>query len=243
MFRMSRDSRKIFQLLDDMAVKYNVQCEISPVHIHMCEIVMMKYNVMPVVNILKSRIQSVKQVQDKHVSFEYWFPVIANMLKNNNSAVRKNWTRDPVWFNSDTDAMNAAIAAFSVLIGNYLLTDYSYSDMMIVMELSYSYALSDITKACDIGRNNKVYDVKYIRAIVEKERMKRVIEDQVRATIQDKVRVSTDKINKVEVHRHTPLDIAGAVGKWNQAIENAKLEKKFNDMMSRLDMDVRRDRQ
>lgn len=215
---MCRESRKIFDELNRQASMHDVQGLITPAHIYICDRLVCEYYTAPMINILKQRIKAVKNKEWKHFTIEYWEPVIRKNLKNATGTHRD--VASTGFDNQD---------GFAYVISNYLIADYSLSDAMMLNKLVNDVPLATIKYACEEAKKYGVREIRYINAIVDKERAKQ--EEKIRSinNLSNKIGQS-DKLINTETHRHTVMDIASAQYNYQKAMENAELERKFMEV-------------
>ena len=219
MLTMCRESRKIFDELNRQASMYDVQGIITPAHVYICDRLVCEYYTAPMINILKQRIKGVRKKEWKHFTIEYWEPVIRQNLKNATGAHRE--TQMVGDRNQDS---------FTYVISNYLISDYSISDAIMLNSLINSdIPLASVRYACEEAKKYGVREIRYINAIIEKERAKQ--EEKIRSinALSDKISKS-DKLTQTQTHRHTIMDIASAQYNYQKAMENAELERKFKEI-------------
>lgn len=227
--KMSRESRKVFQTIDDLCVRNKMQGEITPASIYMCDMLLIRFYAQPICNILRGQIGRLKKKESKHFTFDYWVPVIVNMLKNNQSAVKPNATI-PDW----KDNMNEkTIESFTYIIQDYIITDYGYDDMVLIQKIVNTYTYGEIIYGCMIGKSNKVYEPRYLNAVLEKEKAKQDIKDQQLQALHSRTQ-SSDKLLHTELHEHTPLELAMIEYNWKQKRENARLQREFDNIIRRM---------
>jgi uncharacterized protein YlaI len=226
---MSRDARKVFQMIDDLCQKHGVQGETNPGHIYMCDMLLVRFYAQPIINILRTRINSMKHKETKHFTFEYWVSAIVNMLRNNTSAIRQGAVI-PDWLPRDTDE---AVRSFAHIVSRYLLVDYGYDDMVMIQRIVNVYTYDEIVKACIVGSSNRVYEVRYISAVLEKERAKEQVRVNKMQVIENRAAESNRLLDR-PIHTHTIMDIASMEYTWSQKRENARIEREFDEMARRL---------
>jgi hypothetical protein len=215
---MCRESRKIFNELEKQALANNVQGLITPAHIHICDRLVCEYYTAPLINILKQRIKGIRNKEWKHFTIEYWEPVIRKNLKNATSTHRDV---TGIGYNNQE--------AFHYVISNYLIADYSISDAIMLNRLVNSTPFASIKYACEEAKKYGVREIRYINAIIDKERARQ--EEKVRSigALSDKISQS-DKLTQTQTHRHTMMDIASAQYNYEQAKQNAELERMFKEV-------------
>jgi hypothetical protein len=196
----------------------NVQGLTTPAHIYICDRLICEYYTAPMINILKQRIKGVRNKEWKHFTIEYWEPVIRKSLKNAASTHRD--TTDIGCDNQD---------GFTYIISNYLIADYSISDAIMLNRLVNSTPLASIKYACEEAKKYGVREIRYINAIIDKERAKQEEKVRVIGALSDKISQS-DKLVQTQTHRHTMMDIASAQYNYEQAKQNAELERMFKEV-------------
>lgn len=218
MLVMCRESKKIFDELNRQASMNNVQGLITPAHIYICDRLICEYYTAPMINILKQRIKGVRNKEWKHFTIEYWEPVIRKNLKNAVSTHR-----------DVTDIGCGNQDGFTYIVSNYLISDYSISDAIMLNRLVNNTPLASIKYACEEAKKYGVREIRYINAIIDKERAKQ--EEKVRSisALSDKIGQS-DRLVQTQTHRHTMMDIASAQYNYEQAKQNAELERMFKEV-------------
>ena len=218
MMLMCRESRKIFDELNRQASINDVQGITTPAHIYICDRLVCEYYTAPIINILKQRIKSIKNKEWKHFTIEYWEPVIRKNLKN---AIGTHREIDNIGCDNQD--------GFTYIISNYLIADYSITDAITLNRLVNDTPLASIKYACEEAKKYGVREIRYINAIIDKERAKQ--EDKVRSinALSDKISQS-DKLTQTQTHRHTMMDLASAQYNYEQAKQNAELERRFKEV-------------
>lgn len=217
MLAMCRESRKIFEELDRQASMNDVQGLITPAHIYICDRLICEYYTAPIINILKQRIKAVKNKEWKHFTIEYWEPVIRKSLKNAAST-----HRDIAGIGCDNQD------GFTYIVTNYLIADYSITDAITLNKLINNTPLASIKYACEEAKKYGVREIRYINAIIDKERAKQEEKTRSITALSEKIGQS-DKLVQTQTHRHTVMDIASAQYNYEKAKENAELERKFKE--------------
>lgn len=219
MLTMCRESRKIFEELDKQASMYDVQGFITPAHIYICDTLVCRYYTAPILNIIKQKIKTIKNKEWKHFTIEYWSPIIERMLSHAQGTMR----------DADICTDTNCLDSFEYIISKYLITDYSISDAIMLNKLIHGVPYASIMYACNEARKYNVSEIRYINAIIEKERAKQDAKIQAINNLSDKI-AESDKILDAGVHTHTIMDIASAQYNYEKARQNAELEKKFEEM-------------
>ena len=221
MLVMSRESRKIFDELNRQASINNVQGIITPAHVYICDRLICEYYTAPMLNIIKQRLKCVRNKEWKHFTIEYWEPVIRKTLKNVVGTHRDT-----------TDIGVDNQEGFTYVIQNYLIADYSIADAIMLNKLVNSVPFVSIKYACEEAKKYNVREIRYINAIIDKERARQ--EEKIRSinNLSDKISKS-DKLIDTTTHSHTIMDIASAQYNYENAKQNADLERMFEDMISK----------
>lgn len=219
MLTMCRESKKIFEELNRQASICDVQGIITPAHVYICDRLICEYYAAPIINMLKQRIKSVRNKEWKHFTIEYWEPVIRKTFKNIAGTHRDN-TPDIGCDNQD---------GFTYVITNYLIADYSITDAIILNKLVNSVPFASIKYACEEAKKYNVREIRYINAIIDKERAKQEEKSRAIANLSSKISES-DKLMQTQTHRHTVMDIASAQYNYEKAKQDAELERRFKEV-------------
>lgn len=218
MLAMCRESRKIFDELNRQASKYDVQGLTTPAHIYICDRLVCEYYTAPIINILKQRIKAVRNKEWKHFTIEYWEPVIRKNLKN---AVGTH--RDVPDMGCDNQD------GFTYVVSNYLIADYSITDAITLNKLVNNTPFASIKYACEEAKKYGVREIRYINAIIDRERAKQEERTRSISALSSKISQS-DKLVQTQTHRHTLMDIASAQYNYEKAKQNAELERRFKEV-------------
>lgn len=216
---MCRESRKIFDELNKQAVSYDVQGITTPAHVYICDRLICEFYTSPIINILKQRIKSIKRKEWKHFTIDYWEPVIRQNLKN---AIGTH--RDSIVSIGDNNQ-----DGFTYIISNYLISDYSITDAIMLNKIVNNTSLELIKYACEEAKKYRVYEIRYINAIIEKEKAKYEMKIQSINDMSDKINKS-NRLVDAKKQSHTVMDIASAEYNYNNAMQNAELERKFMEV-------------
>lgn len=87
-----------------------------------------------------------------------------------------------------------------------------------------------IDKAISIAKQNKVYNVQYVKAVLEKEQALSNIRQQELNNLRTRVEDSNHILDRQRVE-HSVLDMASTQYDWNKAKENAELERKMQELI------------
>lgn len=221
--KMSRESRKLFQELDKLANADGVQGFITSGHVFISDRLVIEFYTAPMINLIKSKLKTISKSKRewKHYTIEYWEPMLRNMLSKQDHAKR---SVPNMIFDLELDS-------FTYIIGSYLIADYSLDDALLINHMIGMHTLNEIVNACQIGKSNKVYEPRYISAVLAKEEAKKQLGIQ---TI-EKLTAKTQKSNIIldrEVHEHTVMDIALAEYNFQKAFENAEVERMFKEWLN-----------
>jgi 3-dehydroquinate dehydratase len=215
---MSRESRKIIDELNRLANNDNVQGITTPGHICICDKLIMRFYTTPIINTLKSRISHTKSREWKHFTIDYWEHAITNMLSN--SSAQRSDANDIQIYDCDTNSFAAIV--------NFLISDYSIADAHIINTVAHDYTYMQIIDAIDIARKANIYEIRYISAVLEKEKARQYVKDSQIMQLGAKIEKSDTVLDK-QVVTHTPLEIASAQYNWKRKQEDAEIERKFNE--------------
>lgn len=221
--KMSRESRKLFQELDKLANADGAQGFITPGHVFISDRLVIEFYTAPMINLIKSKLKTISKSKRewKHYTIEYWEPMLRNMLSKQDHAKR---SVPNMIFDLELDS-------FTYIIGSYLIADYSLDDALLINHMIGMHTLNEIVNACQIGKSNKVYEPRYISAVLAKEEAKKQLGIQ---TI-EKLTAKTEKSNTIldrQVHEHTVMDIALAEYNFHKALENAEVERMFKELLN-----------
>lgn len=217
MLVMCRESRRILDELNRQASMNNVQGLTTPAHIYICDRLVCEYFTAPLLNILKQRIKGVRKKEWKHFTIDYWEPVIRKNLKNAGGT-----HRDVTGIGCDNQD------GFTYVVSNYLIADYSISDAIMLNRLVNSTPFESIKHACEEAKKYGVREIRYINAIIERERAEQELRARSIDALSDKIGQSNRLVN-TETHRHTPIEIATAQHNYHQRMQNARLERMFKE--------------
>ena len=159
-----------------------------------------------------------KNKEWKHFTIEYWEPVIRKNLKNAASTHR------------DIDGIGCDNEdGFTYVVSNYLMTDYSITDAIILNKLINNAPLASVKYACEKAKKYGVREIRYINAIIDKERAEQEEKTRSISVLSDKISRS-DKLVQTKTHKHTIMDVASARYNYEQAMQNAELERMFREV-------------
>lgn len=214
---MCRESRKILNELSGIASKYNRTTIVKPSEIMMADFVCLKYYTNPVINIIKSKIKSMKSCTSKHFNIEYWVDIVNRILYNKNGVCREYNIGIP-----------GDITSFECIC-RYLVVDYSINDAYDIYMVITTHTLQSIQNAIRIAKQNNVYNIQYIKTILDKEK---AVSDIRRTELQElinKENKSNSILDRVKVV-NSQEDMKEVSNNWEQIQENAKLSSMFDDI-------------
>ena len=114
-------------------------------------------------------------------------------------------------------------------INKYLITDYSDFDAHSLVEILSKYDCDMINKAIKVGRDNNVYNIPYIKAVLEREQATINIKKQRYEKMASKADSSAEILHTSKVN-NSITDVVSASYNWDKAKEDAELMDKFNKM-------------
>ena len=214
---MCRESRKILNELGNLASKYNITTLVTPSEIMMADFMCLRYYTNPVINVIRTRIKTMKSKNSKHFTVEYWLNVISKILYCKNGTCRDYSVGLP-----------GNIDSF-VLLSKYLIVDYSIADAYDIYTMITTHTQESIRNAIRIAKQNSVYNIQYLRTIIEKERAISNIKNDKLQVLINKENDSNKILDRVKVV-NTEEDMEEVKDNWEKMQENATLEKMFNEI-------------
>lgn len=214
---MCRESRKILDELGNLASKYNITTLVTPSEIMMADFMCLRYYTNPVINVIRTRIKTMKSKNSKHFTVEYWLNVISKILYCKNGTCRDYSVGLP-----------GNIDSFA-LLSKYLIVDYSIADAYDIYTMITTHTQESIRNAIRIAKQNNVYNIQYLRTIIEKERAISNIKNDKLQVLINKENDSNKILDRVKVV-NTEEDMEEVKDNWEKMQENATLEKMFNEI-------------
>ena len=221
---MSRESRKILNELEILAQSNNTSTLVTPTQVYLTDQLIMKYYTAPILNAIKSKIKQLHKKSSKHFTVEHWVSVLDTIFQNNSSVKRES----PITV-VDTD--QAGIQGF-IYISRFLITDYSIEDAKMIFDVIHRYTPEMIKDAISKSASNKIYNIQYVNAILEKEQALSNIKKQEINKLRERADNSNSILNRQKVE-HTPMDMAVSQYNWEQQRQNAELERKMQEMFGK----------
>lgn len=216
---MSREARKLLNELDNMAIQYNITNLVTSGQIYVADQIIMKYYTAPILNAIKSKVRCLKKKSSKHFTVEHWISVLDSIFQNNDGVRRDGSIVQTV------DMNDIGYHGF-LLISKYLITDYSIQDAELIYKIVHTYEIKAIHDAINIAINNKVYNVQYINAILEKEQALSNMKKQELQKLRERADNANSILDKQKVH-NSVVDVATSQYNWEKQKENAELEEKM----------------
>lgn len=223
---MSREGRKLIDYIYSIGKTRGIDVNYSILDMMCSDILISKYYTNIVLNTLKTKLKSSRT--DKHHSVSYWLPVIENMYRMNQSANRNN----NVNINKDIQLISISYQ----LISEYVITDYSIDDAVMVCHILNEHDYDDIQNAIKLAKQQHIYEIRYIGAILAKEGAKKRVFNEIQERIST-ISQSSNKYLDEQVKQRTIMDVAQIEYNWNKTKENTELEKKFAEFVSRRGLD------
>lgn len=214
---MCKESRKILNELENLASQHDITTLVKPSEIMMADFICLKYYTNPMINMIRSKVKSIKSCQSKHFTIDYWANMIGKILYN-----KPGINRD---YNI---GIPGDVYSFECIC-RYLVVDYSISDAFDIYTIITTHTLSSIQNAIRIAKSNNVYNIQYIKAILDKERKIADIKREEVQKIIDREDKSNDILSRVKVI-NTKADMKEVVDNWEQIQENARLNTMFNNI-------------
>lgn len=221
---MCRETRKLLETLDMMARGSSVTTLVTYKDVYIAEQLMSIYYYNPVINLIESRLKSIKNKSSKNFSPEYWTNIIELGFTNTDSVRRK----DDVCIISSVNKDSDLLRSFE-LISKYLLVDYSTMDSSIILNMIHHYTADSISKAISIAKDNKVYHINYIKTVVEREQALANIKKQDIKKLADSADNAANILSDRKVS-NTMTDLATATYNWQKALEDAELLRQMDEL-------------
>lgn len=218
---MSREARKLLNDLDALALQYKTSTIVTPSQIYVADQIIQKYYTSPIFSTIKSKVKALKSVSSKHFTIDHWVSVIDSIFSNNSSVRREESVIRTI------DGGDIGLGGFQ-LISKYLITDYSINDAETIYKIVHTYTTEMIQSAIRVAVNNKVYNVQYINAILEREQALSNIKKQETERLRERANQSNSILNRQKVE-HSVLDMATSQYNWEQQKQNAELERMMQE--------------
>lgn len=218
---MSRESRKLIDNLERLSHLYKIGTIVTLQDVYMADQLTQKYYIAPIHNMINRTLNKSQKLYTKHFKPEYWFSVADSMFSNNTSVRRDDAI--PITRTPDIGVMKGF-----ELISKYLISDYSVSDARMIHNIVHCYNENSISDAILKAKQNNVYNVRYINAILEKEQALSNIKMQQ----MDKLRQIADNSNSIlnrQKVQHSVIDMATNQYNWEQSKQNAELERMIEE--------------
>lgn len=226
--RCSRDTRRVLTLLSSICEQKGVEFDDSPTQGYMGDMLMMMFYPTPMLSILKTSMNKIKNFQTKHGTVEYWIPMLINMMGGSLKSAIRTDAQTPDW--EENPIVQIPINRYDYITSRYLLIDYGYEEMMMIHKMINTIDDKMIEYACGVGRQNNVFDTRYIKVVIEKEIAKNAYTQQRKQNVWD----NANTVVEESIHSHSFLDMMEVEYKWQKANENAELEKMWRDKFEKI---------
>lgn len=208
--------------MEELANKYNVGMIVTPMDVYVTEQIALKYYSAPIINAVKHKIVSgLKSRSSKHFTFGHWASVLDAMFGINGSVRRE----------SGIDIINGddfCIDQFSEITSKYLITDYSMVDAEAIYDTIHKYTTQQIKNAVSVAKGNNVYNIQYIKAVLEKDQALSNIKKAEQEKMREKINSSNSILNRQKV-QNSAIDVAVSQYNWEEAKKNAELERMMQE--------------
>lgn len=216
---MSREARKLLTELEEMALKYNITTLVTSGQIYVADQITLKYYTAPILNAIKSKVKGLKKKSSKHFTVEHWVSVLDSIFQSNSGVRREGSVVQYV------DMNDIGYQGFQ-LLSKYLLTDYSISDAEMMYKVVHTYSTSSIHDAIITAKGNKVYNIQYVNAILEREQALSNMKKQELQKLRERAENANSILDKQKVN-NSMMDVAMSQYNWEKQKENAELEEKM----------------
>lgn len=222
---MSRESRRLLTELDSLAARYNITTLVTPSQVYATDQLILKYYTAPILNAIKSRVKLLKNKSSKHFTVEHWVSVLDSIFSNNTGVRRDGSVVQTI------DANDIGCRGFQC-ISKYLVTDYSVIDAETIYKIVHTYDDGMVQNAIRSAINNKVYNVQYINAILEREQAVSNMKKQDIQKLRERAENASSILNRQKV-THSIMDVASSQYNWDKQKENAELEQKMYELFGK----------
>ena len=214
---MSRASRELLTKIDTLADNNGITAIITQQQIFVADQITQKYYTGPVYNAIKSKVSALKNKSSKHFNVEHWIPVLESMFSSNMSVRRDNSQVQVI------DGKDLGFVGFK-RVSEFLITDYSIQDAGTIWNIIHKYDEREIKDAISVCVGNKVYNVQYMKAVLESNLALSNMRKQEIDKLRERANNSDHVFNRQRVD-HSVIDMATSEYDWKNARENADLEK------------------
>lgn len=225
---MSRESRKLIDSLCSQSVSMGYEFEIRYTDVYLADMLMIKLYSAPIINMLKTRIKNTRTINASKFTVEYWASSISKALGNNKSAIKEDHTKLD-WFPKEWQYIEKSF----ILINRYLLIDYGYDDMVKIQRIVNMFSYDEIKSAIGKAEQSKVYNIKYLSAILDGEQAKSDIKHDRIKKLSARANQSNNLLN-IDIKHHSALDMAMVQYNYNKMSENAMLDKMMKEKLKQL---------
>ena len=218
---MSREARKLLSELETLAIQNNTSTLVTPSQIYIADQIILKYYTAPILNAIKSKVKDLKKKSSKHFTIEHWVSVLDSIFSSNMGVRREG---------SVIQVINNDIGSNGFqLLCQYLIADYSISDAETIYKMVHMYEFNTIQNAVRIAINNKVHNIQYVNAILEKEQALSNMKKQELQKLRERADNASSILDRHKV-QHSVIDVATSQYNWEKQKENAELEEKMKEI-------------
>jgi hypothetical protein len=219
---MSREARKLLTELETLAQQNNISTLVTPTQVYVAEQVVLRFYTAPILNAIKSKVKGLKNRSSKHFTIEHWVSVLNSMFMNNTSVRREGSIVQVI------DGEDIGNQGFQ-LLSKYLIADYSISDAELVYKIVHTYEQHTIHNAIRSAVNNKVHNIQYVNAILEKEQALSNMKKQEIQRLRERANSANSILDRHKI-KHSIIEVATSQYNWEKHKENAELEKKMKEV-------------
>lgn len=219
---MCKETRTLLTELELLASEHSITKLVTPSEIMMGDLLCLRFYTAPALNVIKQRIKKMKKLSSKNFETTYWIDILTKILVNQSGTMREYVVGIP-----------GSVDSFTC-VSKYLITDYSIKDAYNIYKLITTHTPEIINSAIITARNQKVYNIHYIKAIIERMNAESNIRRTEIQAIIDREERSNKILHKEKVS-NTEEDVVNAINHWNSTKENAELEKKIKELYGDID--------
>ena len=211
--------------LETMASQYNITTLVTSGQVYVADQITLKYYTAPILNAIKSKVKGLKKKSSKHFTVEHWVSVLDSIFQNNSGVRREGSVVCAV------DMNDIGYQGFQ-LLSRYLITDYSISDSEMIYKVVHTYESNMIHDAIRIAISNKVYNIQYVNAILEREQALSNMKKQEVQKLRERADNASSILDKHKI-QHSVMEVATSQYDWEKRKENAELERKMQEMFGK----------
>lgn len=215
---MSRIARELSDFLASLRIQNNLFDVLPIQEVFLMDKLACNYYMNPIKKMIQTKVKRINDVQQKHCTIDYWDRMLQNLLKYNQACKRTPYI----------DTVGIEHIEKYKYINSVMICDYGYNDLVLIFKMLGQADIKTIKNACKISKDNGIYSASYIHAIVTNEIGKNNLKKQNIQKLDSRIRQSDKLLDNTR--KNTVLDTISAKQNWGEQLENAEIERKFNEM-------------